>query len=157
MKCYLHNEAEAIGTCTGCGRGICPECSLTVNGKVVCKNCVSGLLAERVICPPARKDPFIAAVLSLIGGLLTGSLLFSLGQLYNGQIKKFIVLTLVNIFMGGIVAALYLGGSFLTIGVGFLCCLPIFLLPLLIYIYEVYDAFVTADKIKRGEPAYDWF
>ncbi|WP_048197869.1 hypothetical protein [Methanocella arvoryzae] len=107
-------------------------------------------------CLP-RKDPFFAAVLSIAGGLLTGSLLFSLGQLYNGQVKKFTVLTIVNIFMGGIVAALYLGGSLITVGVGLLCCLPVFLLPVIIYIYEIYDAYVTATMLNRGEPAYDWF
>lgn len=156
MKCYLHNEAEAVGTCIQCGKGLCPDCALNVNGKIVCRECAA-MPAESVLIPPQRKDPFIAAVLSIIGGILTGSLLFSLGQLYNGQIKKFIVLTLVNLFMGGIVAALYLGGSLLTVGVGILCCLPVFLLPLFIYLYEVYDAYVTASKLNRGELVCDWF
>lgn len=155
MKCNLHHEVEAVGTCTQCGKGLCPECMLTVNGKTTCKECAIKM-AEQPVCLPQRKDPFLAAVLSLVGGLFTGSLLFSLGQLYNGQIKKFIILTLVNIFMGGIVAALYLAGSFVTIGVGFLCCLPVFLLPVVIYLYEVYDAYVSAVKINSGEPAKDW-
>lgn len=155
MRCYLHNDVEAIGTCTQCGRGLCPECAVNVGGKIVCKDCAARP-AEPVRCPTPRKDPFIAAGLSLIGGLLTGSLLFSLGQLYNGQIKKFIILTLVNIFMGGIVAALYLGGSLLTIGVGLLCCLPVFLLPLIIYLYEIYDAYDTAARFNRGEVVCDW-
>lgn len=156
MKCYLHNEAEAVGTCTRCGRAICSNCTLSVDNKMVCKECATAL-AEQTVHSRPGKDPFVAAILAIGGGILTGSLLFSLGQLYNGQIKKFIVLTLVNVFIGGIVAALYLGGSFVTVGIGFLCCLPVFLLPVLIYLYEIYDAYVTAARLSRGEPAYDWF
>ena len=151
----MHNEAEAVGTCTRCGRGICSGCTVTVDNRLVCKECAATLAGPVAYCQP-RKDPFIAAILGIGGGLLTGSLLFSLGQLYNGQIKKFIVLTLANLFMGGIVAALYLGGSFVTAGIGLLCCLPVFLLPIVIYVYEIYDAYVIAEKINRGEPVCDW-
>ncbi|WP_424356623.1 hypothetical protein [Methanocella sp. MCL-LM] len=155
MKCYNHSTNEAAGTCTQCGKALCPECMLNVGGKITCKECAAKM-AERPACAPPRKDPFLAAVLSLIGGLFTGSLLFSLGQLYNGQVKKFIILTLANIFIGAIVAALYLLGSFATIGVGFVCCLPVFLLPVILYIYEVYDAYVSAVQINNGELVRDW-
>jgi fatty acid desaturase len=123
---------------------------------MVCKECTTALAEQAAYCRP-RKDPFVAVILAIGGGLLTGSLLFSLGQLYNGQIKKFIALTLINLFMGGIVAALYLGGSVVSLGIGFLCCLPVFLLPVLVYVYEIYDAYMTAARISRGELAYDWF
>ena len=155
MKCYVHNDAEAVGTCIQCGRGLCPECMLNVNGRITCKDCAAQM-AERPVYVAQRKDPFLAAVLSLIGGLFTGSLLFSLGQLYNGQVKKFIILTLANVFIGMIVAGLYLLGSFATVGIGFVCCLPVFLLPIILYIYEVYDAYVSAVKINNCEPIKDW-
>jgi uncharacterized membrane protein len=156
LKCFIHGDVEAAGACTQCGRGLCPQCALNVDGKMVCRECVERM-ASKNVCAPARKEPFLAAVLSLIGGVLTGSLLFSLGQLYNGQVKKFIVFTLANLSIGIIAAIIYLVLSFATIGIGFVCCLPVFALPFVLYLYEVYDAYVIADKINRGEPVKDMF
>jgi len=47
MKCYLHEQAEAIGTCVGCGKFICKECSTEIQGKNYCKKCVDELFAEK--------------------------------------------------------------------------------------------------------------
>ena len=40
MKCYYHNDREVIAACTECGRFICEECKVNINGKAVCKSCV---------------------------------------------------------------------------------------------------------------------
>jgi len=41
MKCYIHNESEAVGTCVNCGKFICTVCNTEINGKNFCKACVS--------------------------------------------------------------------------------------------------------------------
>ncbi|WP_407638030.1 NINE protein [Bacillus andreraoultii] len=46
LTCYVHNDAEAIGTCVGCGKFICENCNTEINGKNYCKKCVSELLEE---------------------------------------------------------------------------------------------------------------
>ena len=40
MKCYLHNDVEAIYNCAVCGRPICSSCETFVNGKSLCEECV---------------------------------------------------------------------------------------------------------------------
>lgn len=40
MKCSYHREREAIAACTECGKFICEECKVNINGKAVCKTCI---------------------------------------------------------------------------------------------------------------------
>ena len=40
MKCYYHDNKEVVAACTECGRFICEECKVNINGKAVCKSCV---------------------------------------------------------------------------------------------------------------------
>lgn len=161
MKCYTHNDVDAVGTCTSCGKALCQQCALTVNGKIMCKDCTvekAGHSGSPVAAD--RKKPVFALLLSLAGGIVTGSLLFSLGQLYNGQIKKFVLMTLANLLMGAIYAiaiVAYVIIGIFTLGIGCIVLLPLLFLPLFIYGYEIYDAYVTADRISRGELVKDWF
>jgi hypothetical protein len=153
MKCYVHQDAEAVGTCTGCGKAICPECSMEIGGKLVCKPCAEKLASQ---CMTAKKkDPVLALLLSLVGGLVSG-LLIGLGQIYNGQIKKGIILSLLHIFAWVIIVGGYVLLSIITLGIGAVVCLPIFLFPLLLWVYTLYDAYVTADRINKGDPVKDW-
>jgi peptidoglycan/LPS O-acetylase OafA/YrhL len=36
MKCFQHREAEAVGTCKNCGRGLCSDCA-AVGIALTCK------------------------------------------------------------------------------------------------------------------------
>ncbi len=38
MKCFYHNEKDAIGICSSCNRGLCPECMVDVDGILACQN-----------------------------------------------------------------------------------------------------------------------
>jgi hypothetical protein len=156
MKCYVHNDVDAVGTCVECGKALCADCMVNASGRVICKDCAGRLATHRAYAPEQKKEPFLALILSLLGGFVTGSLLFSLGQLYNGQIKKFIILTVVNACIGAVVGAVYFAGALVSGGIGCLCCLPVLALPLILYLYELYDAYDTADRINRGEPVRDW-
>ncbi len=80
MKCYVHPDVEAIGTCTSCGKAICSTCSMEVGGKLVCKPCAEKMATQRLIVQAApKKEPALALLLSLVGGLVSG-LLIGLGQ-----------------------------------------------------------------------------
>lgn len=38
MKCYYHPQADAVGICKSCSKGICPECTTDVGGNgLACK------------------------------------------------------------------------------------------------------------------------
>jgi uncharacterized membrane protein len=35
-------------------------------------------------------------------------------------------------------------------------CLPVFILPLIVLVYAIYDDYGTAEKINNGHPVRDW-
>ncbi len=40
MRCDIHPDHDAVGTCTYCGRGVCEQCMVRMYDKVHCKECV---------------------------------------------------------------------------------------------------------------------
>ena len=139
-KCGKENPPDAL-YCNSCGNSL----TLTQTGERATKYCVNcGALIDknaeicprcgvRVAPPPTapvlraeRKSPGIAAVLSFI--------FIGLGQIYNGEIGKgilFLILGVVFVFM-------------MLVLIGFL------LYPLF-WIYNIYDAYTTAEKINRAQ------
>lgn len=156
MKCFYHPDVEAIGTCTNCGKAICADCSMEVGGKLVCKPCTEKMAAQCAAPPaPCRKEPALALLLSLIGGLVSG-LLIGLGQVYNGQVKKGIILSVAHASLCGAIVFAYVLVGILTLGFGAIVCCPILIVPFMLWLYAMYDAYMTADRINKGEPARDW-
>jgi TM2 domain-containing membrane protein YozV len=159
MKCYAHPDVDAIGTCTNCGKAVCPACSMEVGGKLVCKHCAE-IMATQCVTAQAMpmKEPALALLLSLVGGLVSG-LAIGLGQVYNGQIKKGIILSVLNVSIWAIIVAAYVIVTVLTLGFGAFClpvlCLPMLISPLL-WLYAMYDAYMIADRMNKGEPVKDW-
>jgi hypothetical protein len=39
MNCYIHPERESESTCAACGKPVCPECKVTLVGRVYCNPC----------------------------------------------------------------------------------------------------------------------
>ena len=156
MKCYIHPDVEAIGTCTSCGKAICPACSMEVGGKLVCKPCGEKIATQCVTIQAAnKKEPVLALLLSLVGGLISG-LLIGLGQIYNGQVKKGIILCVAHVGAWAVIIGIYVIISIVTLGIGAIVCLPVLVVPFLLWCYAMYDAYVTADRINKGEPVKDW-
>jgi hypothetical protein len=153
MKCYMHPEVEAAGACTSCGRAICSDCSMDVAGKLVCKACTEKMATQCVTV--SKKEPALALLLSLAGGMVSG-IFIGLGQLYNGQVKKAIILSVAHVLAWFITICAYVLLGLVTLGVGFILCLPILLAPLALWVYVLYDAYVTAEKINKGEIVKDW-
>jgi sulfite exporter TauE/SafE len=38
MQCFYHPDRPALGVCTHCQRGICPECLSLVEDRLACRN-----------------------------------------------------------------------------------------------------------------------
>ncbi|MFP4472788.1 MAG: hypothetical protein ACLFPX_02820 [Candidatus Omnitrophota bacterium] len=76
MFCHAHEKRLASAQCTLCGKALCPDCENIVRGEVLCDSCVvpdrSPSRKGRVL----KRNPFLAALLSIIPGL---------GQVYNGE------------------------------------------------------------------------
>jgi MFS family permease len=54
MRCDVHPDSDAVGTCAYCGRGVCDQCKVRVNEKVHCKVCVE---AGRIRGAPVQQTP----------------------------------------------------------------------------------------------------
>ena len=39
MKCFDHQDADAVMTCSSCGKGLCRDCVVQKNEKVYCRQC----------------------------------------------------------------------------------------------------------------------
>jgi hypothetical protein len=38
MRCYYHQEQEAVALCKSCSRGLCPSCAVDVGNGLACRN-----------------------------------------------------------------------------------------------------------------------
>ena len=114
MKCSTHPEAEAIGTCTSCGRAICEACAVEVQGKLVCRNCLSAGRATR-----RKYDPNTAFIIELIGGFFG---LLGIGYLYAGKTQDGILRLVIWLIYNVIVWTGILALSAIIIGV---VCIPL--------------------------------
>jgi TM2 domain-containing membrane protein YozV len=99
------------------------------------------------------KEPLLSAALSLI---LPGA-----GQAYNGQMAKGLVLAAIYlgtiaIITGGIVVTALTSGQYGTERSAFCCCLPLFIVPMIVLIYAIYDAYNAAEKINSDKEVRAW-
>ena len=108
------------------GTKYCPNCGEKIDVKAeVCPKC--GVRVKETPAPPTdQKSAGLAVVLSFF--------VPGLGQIYNGQIGKGIGF----IILGGVLALT----MFILIG---------FILYPLFWIYNLYDAYSTAEKINAGK------
>lgn len=54
MKCHNHQEYDAQGMCTQCGKPYCNNCLIDVGGKLKCRECLS-----KVSVQPENVQPTI--------------------------------------------------------------------------------------------------
>ena len=142
--------------CTVCNNEVdenaefCPNCGTKVDASTFaqetenqpvqtentkfCSNCGETIDINAVVCPKCgvkvggvteEKSPIMALILSL--------LVCGLGQFYNGQPKKGIIL-LISAMVSGLLILLVIG----------------FVLLPIVWIYNLYDAYTTAEKISNG-------
>jgi hypothetical protein len=96
---------------------------------------------------PREKESLLSAALSLI---LPGA-----GQAFNGQIVKGVILAALYLgSMAAILVMIVLAAVYMRSVCLF--CLPAFILPLIVLVYAIYDAYDTAEKINNGRPVHDW-
>lgn len=39
MKCFNHEDKDAVGICVSCKKGLCRDCAIEYDGKLYCKDC----------------------------------------------------------------------------------------------------------------------
>lgn len=141
MNCYLHTDQNAIGNCTSCGRAICSECAVEMQGRLVCRECLS---AGRVRQPVSQTvpDPNTAYLLELIGGLFG---LLGLGYLYVGRTQDGI-LRLLGWMVYNVIA--YIAISVLiSLVIGVVCCPVQLIIQIAI---PIWSATALKNKLTTG-------
>lgn len=135
MNCANHPEAAVTAYCQNCGKGLCSECTRTVQGNVYCEPCLAARMPGAPGIPPAPSmgpSPGLATLLGFIPGV---------GAMYNGQYIKAIVHVIVFVVLIG-----------LTNRFGFFGFLIAFWV-----LYQVFDAHQTAKARRDGLPLPDPF
>lgn len=130
-------KSTGITICPNCRHKVvnedfCSVCGYQINREIrICSNCGSKIDAMAKVCvhcgaKTIKKNPLIALGLSLIFP--------GLGQLYNNQNHKGIILIIGYI-------------------VSFILCLILIgiIFVILIWIYAMYDAFISAKALNNGE------
>ncbi|MDR0958729.1 MAG: NINE protein [Clostridiales bacterium] len=56
MRCVLHQQYEAAGTCAICGRDFCESCLVEVNGRHYCKEHVQDLVRKSIPVAEVVRD-----------------------------------------------------------------------------------------------------
>jgi hypothetical protein len=147
MNCVFHPTNAASARCSACERALCSACDHRIKGIPCCQDCiVTGIetlrrnagagrqvfnQSGRQIGRPEEKSPLIALLLGLMPGV---------GAAYNGQnikaLTHFLAVAglwvLADIFGMPLEIVLGLGGA-------------------AFYIYSIYDAFQSAQRLRRGE------
>jgi TM2 domain-containing membrane protein YozV len=149
MNCVFHPINVASAQCSACERTLCPACDHRIKGIPCCQDCiVAGIETLRrnvgashhlhTTGPgghqfPARqeKSPLIASLLGLVPGL---------GAAYNGHNIKALAhfLAVVGLWVLADIFGMPLEIAFGLGGAGF-------------YFYSIYDAFQSAQRLRRGE------
>jgi len=47
MRCAYHPESDAVGACVRCGRLVCAECKVELQGKIYCNTCAEEILLDK--------------------------------------------------------------------------------------------------------------
>jgi hypothetical protein len=76
LKCYKHNDLDAVSTCLSCGKALCPSCSEKFS-KPYCDGCILEYTAnqKRLLI----KNAIIMVVLFIFGLSQGGNIVFALG------------------------------------------------------------------------------
>lgn len=145
MNCVFHPTNAASARCSACERAICPACDHRIKGFPCCQDCIVAGIETlrrnagvrvfnqfgRQIGRSEEKKPLIALLLGLLPGV---------GAAYNGQNIKALThfLAVAGLWVLADIFGAPLGIIFGLGGAGF-------------YIYSIYDAFQSAQRLRKGE------
>jgi len=111
MRCFIHHDVEAVGTCRACNKGLCPECALDLGHSISCRgDCErkaallhSQVAQSAVILRTQRRNRFLGPVFFIAMGVAfaiyagDGNLALNLGTVVGGG---FIVFGLILAVLG---------------------------------------------------------
>ncbi len=88
MKCFYHQDRDAIGTCKSCQKGLCPECAVDLSQGLACKSrCEEDVQTLiRLIQNNIKLSPTSSRIIraSRRGGMITAGFYMVLGAMFIG-------------------------------------------------------------------------
>ena len=153
MSCLYHSDRSAVNTCSKCGAWLCDGCSVEIDGRVVCKTCISRELGNAphahthsadpraaYTAPPAYGYPPAAPRVNIVMMFFL-SALPGANYMYMGLIKR--GLCVMAAFFASIYATAMFGGMPFA-----------FIIPILA-ITSMFDGFRIRRLINAGESVPD--
>lgn len=113
MKCYYHNEVDAVGSCKACCKGLCSDCAVDMGGGLACINSCEDIVKEINVLIKANTKAMPVRMRGLflwpIFYIILGMLFLSAPVLSGNQIKLFDFTTLSGLAfsIAGIVFGIY--------------------------------------------------
>ena len=111
VLCYYHPDAQAVGTCVNCGRGLCVSCAGEAATKLACKGSCENQLLELDQLRVKSKSSFrTAASVNRTAGFAFTVLAFILG--FIGAFLVFAKEGVIGYIAVGVAAVFFLGALF---------------------------------------------
>ena len=99
MKCFYHQERDAVGMCKSCQRGLCPDCLVDVPPGLACRGrCEADVAAVNLILERSKlawQKAGLAHGRNAVATLIMGLLFAGLGILAAVTSQNFLALLLV--------------------------------------------------------------
>ena len=140
MECKNHIEAQASYACSCCGEPLCVHCTVELNKKAYCKECLEKELArlpfEQRVVKNRRKSKFLTFCFGFIPGA---------GHMYLGLMTKGLLLMTVFFFTLSFAIT-----SAMVLGIEWLPGLLIPTVCVVNFFYSIFDSLALANEINAG-------
>lgn len=131
MNCKYHSTQEAQSLCEKCKHPICPDCTIKVDDKAVCRHCVQqNLFSEQ---PIPRKRAFSEKLMFFCFSLIPGAAHMHMGLFRRG-------LQLMIITFGGASLISFIGMDFL---------IPLVLIPA--WFFSFFESYHLRRQLEKGQ------
>lgn len=145
MDCKHHQGVDASYACSFCGQPICLPCTVELNKKAYCKECleknINYIPVNQKVIVNKRKSKFLTLLLGFVPGA---------GHMYIGLLNK--GLSLMVIFFAALFLALFISD---TLRIGWFQGFLIPAISVLCLFYSIFDALELADQINSGKVVND--
>lgn len=101
MKCYYHEDRDAVAQCNVCGKGLCKECA-DMSNPPICRDCCSEI--EVNVKDEAKKLIIRSILLFILGGIFGVVLIISTKSPDTGFMSAFFNALISLVVMGWIFA-----------------------------------------------------
>jgi len=135
MNCNYHLTHEATAICQKCKNPICPECTLNLDDKTICRHCIQQtLISEPVMVP---RKTFLNKFLFFCYSLIPGAAHMHMGLFRRGL--QFMIIT-----FGGISLIDFIGLDFL---------IPLVLIPA--WFFSFFESHHLRRQMEQGQALCD--